>query len=166
MEINKITIKRITGDINLFQKTNPTYFDIYPNKDNILEIYFLLIGQPNTPYEGGHYICKLVHNPSYPFKAPDYYVLTPNGRFMVNKKICITNSSYHQDDWAPAAWNLISILEGFSSIWHSDIGEDKHGISHLTNTPESQIKEYTNNSIKYNKECLSQIYYNFKKALQ
>jgi ubiquitin-conjugating enzyme E2 J2 len=164
MSINKITIKRINGDFKLFEKSNPQYFDIFPNKDNILEIYFLMWGRPGTPYEGGQYIGKIVHNPEYPRKAPDYYVLTPNGRFDINKKICLTNSSYHQVDWAPAAWNLVSILEGFSSIWHSDNKDDKAGISHLSNTPEYMIKDYAKKSVMYNQENLSTLYNCFPKV--
>ena len=34
-----ITLKRINGDFRKFKEENPKYFDIYPNPDNILEIY-------------------------------------------------------------------------------------------------------------------------------
>ena len=89
---------------------------IYPNPDNILEIYFLIKGDKNSPFDGGEYICKLVHSAQYPIKAPDYYVYTPNGRFETNRKICLTNSGFHQNEWAPAAWNLLTLLNGFYSI--------------------------------------------------
>jgi ubiquitin-conjugating enzyme E2 J2 len=165
MDVNKITIKRINGDFKLFEKMNPQYFDILPNKENILEIYFLLYGRPGTPFEGGQYIGKIVHNPEYPRKAPDYYVLTPNRRFDVNKKICLTNSSYHQQDWAPAAWNLVSILGGFDSVWHSDIKEDKVGISHLANVPVSTMKEYASKSVSYNMNNHGALYSSFPKVI-
>jgi ubiquitin-conjugating enzyme E2 J2 len=163
MNPNIITIKRINGDYKLFQNTNPDFFDIYPNKENILEIYFLMYGRPGTPYEGGQYIGKIVHHPDYPRKAPDYYMLTPSGRFDIGKKICLTNSSYHQADWAPAAWNLVSILEGFSSVWHSEIKEDKVGISHL-NSSDSEIKKLANESITYNKKHHPQLFESFPKV--
>jgi ubiquitin-conjugating enzyme E2 J2 len=164
MEINKITIKRINGDYKLFEKTDPQFFDVLANPENILEIYFLMYGRPDTPYEGGQYIGKIIHNSEYPRKAPDYYMLTPNGRFDINKKICLTNSSYHQADWAPAAWNLVSILEGFSSVWHSEIKEDKHGISHIASTPLETIKKYASQSIGYNMNNLQQFYSKFSKV--
>jgi ubiquitin-conjugating enzyme E2 J2 len=165
MDVNKITIKRINGDYKLFESSKPQFFDILPNKENILEINFLMYGRPNTPYQGGQYVGKIVHNPEYPRKAPDYYVHTPNGRFEVNKKICLTNSSYHQADWAPAAWNLVSILEGFSSVWHSDIKEDKVGISHIANAHVDQIKKYASQSISYNTSNIEPIYSNFSKVI-
>jgi ubiquitin-conjugating enzyme E2 J2 len=125
-----------------------------------------MYGREGTPYEGGQYIGKIIHNPEYPRKAPDYYVLTPNGRFETNKKICLTNSSYHQADWAPAAWNLVSILEGFSSVWHSEIAEDKVGINHIAATPKQLLKNYAHNSVSYNVSHLSQIYDKFSKVIK
>jgi ubiquitin-protein ligase len=163
MELNKITLKRINGDFMKFNVENPEHFDVFPNQDNILEIYFLLLGRKDTPYEGGYYVGKIVHSPEYPRKAPDYYIFTPNGRFEINKKICLTNSAYHQADWAPAAWNLITLLEGFSSVFHSDIKEDKIGISHITDTPVSELKKLASESVKFNKEKLEKIYSNFPK---
>ena len=165
MEINKITIKRINGDYKAFATANPTYFDVLSNSKNMLEIYFLMYGLPGTLYEGGVYVGKIIHNPDYPRKAPDYYMLTPNGRFEVNKKICLTNSSYHQSDWAPAAWNLVTILEGFSSVFHSTIKEDKIGISHITNSTDDVIKEYAKNSVLYNMTVLKEYYNMFPKVI-
>lgn len=162
MDINKLTLKRIAGDYKLFEKTNPPNFDVLPNKDNILEISFLMFGNTGTPFEGGQYIGKIVHNPAYPTKAPDYYMLTPNGRFEINKKICLTNSSYHQTDWAPAAWNLVTILEGFSSVFHSEFKEDKVGISHIQHTSVETIKKLASESIAYNK-ANSMLYNEFPK---
>jgi ubiquitin-protein ligase len=163
MELNKITLKRINGDFKKFTEENPSHFDVYPNPENILEIYFLLVGREKTNYEGGLYIGKIVHSPEYPRKAPDYYVYTPNGRFEINKKICLTNSAYHQADWAPAAWNLITLLEGFASVWHSDIPEDKVGISHISNTSSSELKRLAQESINFNTEKMNSIFYNFPK---
>jgi ubiquitin-conjugating enzyme E2 J2 len=164
MEINPIARKRITGDFKLFAKENPTYFDILPNESNMLEIYFLMYGRESTPYEGGLYIGKIVHNPDYPRKAPDYYMFTPNGRFELSKKICLTNSSFHNNDWAPAAWNLVTILEGFSSVFHSEIKEDKIGISHIKDAPVETIKKYAQDSINYNTTYMAAQFHEFPKV--
>ena len=165
MELNKITIKRINGDFKKFSEEKPSYFDVFPNQDNILEIYFLLYGREGTPYEGGQFIGKIVHSPEYPRKAPDYDVFTPHGRFDVGKKICLTNSGYHQADWAPAAWNLITLLEGLSSVWHSDIKEDKIGISHIVNTDPVTLKIHATNSIEWNLKNMNSVYQSFPKVI-
>lgn len=151
-----ITLKRINGEIKQFLKSPPDNIKIYPNPDNILEIYFLIKGLDDSPFKDGEYVCKLMHHPQYPMKAPDYYVLTPNGRFDINKKICLTNSAYHQGEWAPAAWNLLTLLNGFHSIWHSTITEDKIGISHL-NYNKDKIKLFSKNSKEFNQEKLKDI---------
>lgn len=150
MSFSPITVKRINGEIKQFVKNKNENISIYPNPDNILEIYFKIKGLQNSNFENGEYICKLVHHPQYPLKAPDYYVLTPNGRFEINRKICLTNSAYHQGDWAPAAWNLLTLLNGFHNIWHSEIKEDKIGIGHLRLNDDT-IKEFAKNSIEFNK---------------
>jgi ubiquitin-protein ligase len=151
-----ITIKRINGEIKQFMKDPPDNVKIYPNPDNILEIFFMIKGDDDSPYKGGEYLCRLSHHPRYPLKAPDYYVLTPNGRFTIDKKICLTNSAYHQGDWAPAAWNLLTLLNGFHSIWHSTISEDKVGISHLKSS-DDVINKLAKESINFNKTNLSEI---------
>ena len=150
MSIRPITIKRITRDIKLFLDDNHENITIYPDKNNILEIYFILKGQSGTIYENGEYLCKLVHNSDYPLKAPDYLVFTPNGRFETDRKICLSNSGFHQSHWAPGAWNLLSLLNGFFSIWHSEIEEDRNGISHITKIDENKVKNYAVNSKEWN----------------
>ena len=156
-----ITLKRINGEIKQFNRNfleldkNSRNILIYPNPDNILEIFFMIKGSNDSPYKNGEYICKLVHHPQYPLKAPDYYVMTPNGRFSINRKICLTNSAYHQGDWAPAAWNLLTLLNGFYSIWHSNIKEDKSGISHLNSDPKI-ISDLAKESHQFNKTKLSE----------
>lgn len=160
MNLNKLTLKRINGDLKHFNNNGLENIMIYPNPDNILEIYFLLKGEKNTNFENGEYLCKLQHNKDYPLKAPDYYVYTPNGRFTCDRKICLTNSAFHQSDWAPGAWNLLTLLNGFYSIWHSDEKEDKVGIGHCKHSSE-EIKLYAKNSNEYNKTKLQDIYKNF-----
>ena len=162
MYMQALTIKRINGDLRKFREANSTHFDVYPNPDNILEIFFLIIGREGTPFEGGHYIGKILHSPEYPRKAPDYFILTPNDRFEINKKICLSNSGYHPEDWAPAAWNLLTLLEGMSSVWHSNDKSDKVGISHINTASVESIKAKAKNSIYFNFEKYPEIYSNFK----
>ena len=41
MNLNKLTLKRINGDLKHFNNNRLENIMIYPNPDNILEIYFL-----------------------------------------------------------------------------------------------------------------------------
>ena len=153
--MNRITIKRINGETRQFLKNKPKNIMIYHNSDNILEIYFKFKGLEETDYEKGEYICKIIHDREYPIKAPDLYFLTPNGRFEINKKLCLTNTSYHQESWAPAAWNLESFIKAFVSVFYSETKTDRIGIGHiklknvlLTKNNALTSKEFNNELIK------------------
>ena len=169
--LGPVTIKRIIGDYKKFDMVNPKYFDIIhidysnvPKTNEILKVYFLMYGLQGTLYEGGQYIGLIDHDPAYPSKAPDYYVLTPNGRFAINKKICLTNSKFHSEDWAAGAWNLVTILEGFSSVWHSEVPNDMVGTSHISDTPTNQLKLFASQSASYNMLNCNELYSKFPKV--
>lgn len=44
-----------------------------------------------------------------PFKPPDIVMLTPSGRFEINKKICLSISSFHPKNWQPS-WSIRTVL--------------------------------------------------------
>ena len=117
--------KRLANEVKLLSREPLHYCSAYPDESNHLIWYFLLKGQKGTNYHtgqeggGGEYIGKIVHSPKYPAEPPDYYMLTPSGRYNVGSKICLTNSSYHKGDWS-STWNIQSILIAFYSIWLDD----------------------------------------------
>ena len=51
----------------------------------------------------------------FPFKPPTIYMLTPNGRFKTNVRLCLSISDYHPDTWNPA-WSVSTILTGLLSF--------------------------------------------------
>jgi ubiquitin-protein ligase len=142
--------KRFEGEKKILEKNPLHYSTAYPAPDDSLTWYCLIIGQKGTPYYGGQYIYKVVHSPDYPAKPPDYYFLTPSGRYEVNKKICLTNSSYHAGEWS-SSWNIQTILISFYSIF---LDNKEHGISHITNErwSESECIRLAKESIEYNKK--------------
>jgi len=52
---------------------------------------------------------KVILPLEYPLKPPDIIFLTPNGRFEVGKKICLTISSHHAESWRPS-WSVRTAL--------------------------------------------------------
>lgn len=90
-------------------------FIVKPDPENIYIWYFILKGSKETPYEGGLYAGKILFPPEYPFKAPDFMMLTVNGRFDVNTKICLTFTGYHQESWSPM-WSVTTMLQGLLSF--------------------------------------------------
>lgn len=156
----RIATKRIAGELKQFMNKLPEYISIYPNPDNIMEIYFLMKGEKDSNYEGGEYLGKILYGPKYPFMPPNYNLLTPNGRFHLNKKICLSNSDYHNESWSPAGWNLLTILNAMYTLWHSKIASQTRGIGHLKIST-AQIKKYALESKKFNLENYGDIMKNF-----
>lgn len=144
--ISARTFKRLKGDLKLIRKDPHEYFNTYPDRDNILNWYFLIRGPENSHFDGGYYVGKLMHNKDYPINPPDFMMLTPNGRFVTDHKICLTNSGYHSSDWSPM-WTINAILTGFLSIMLDDV---EHGISHIRRSKEER-QDLAKKSIEYNK---------------
>ena len=75
----------------------------------------MVAGPENSPYEGGYYHGKLIFPQQYPFKPPSILMMTPNGRFKCNVRLCLSISDFHPDTWNPA-WSVSTILTGLLSF--------------------------------------------------
>ncbi len=153
---NLIQKKRFANELKLLNQQPLGYITAYPDEKNPLIWYFLVVGQKGTQYYGGHYIGEIHHSPKYPAEPPNYYMRTPSGRYEINSKICLTNSSYHRGDWS-STWNIQSILIAFYSIWLDD---SEHGISHITRTGPERAK-MAGESKDYNIKNYKKIYEKF-----
>merc|ERR1712178_456201 len=49
-------------------------------------------------------------------KPPDIFLLTPNGRFETNKKICLSISGYHPETWLPS-WSVSTALRALQAFF-------------------------------------------------
>jgi len=125
--LTRLFQKRIQNELKLIQKDPIESIDIYPDPEDIRVWYFLIRGLDDSEYKNGWYIGKLVLSENYPVTPVDFYMLTPNGRFEINKKICLTISSYHSDQWS-AIWSIQKILGAFLSVMSSDFDV---GLSHI-----------------------------------
>ena len=154
------TMKRLKGDYKLFKKNPHPYVDAFPDPKNVLNWYFMIKGPEDSHYKGGYYLGMIMHDKEYPIKPPDFMMLTPSGRFIADKKICMTNSGYHLSDWSPM-WTTQAILIGFLSIMVDDV--DK-GISHILRSKEE--REYlAKQSISFNKAKYPGIIKKFKRFI-
>ena len=152
-QVSKICVKRLQGDAKILAKHPVEGIDAYQDDKDMLIWYFLLEGPVDTHYEGGLYIGKVMHSPEYPFKAPDFMMLTPTGRFEIGKKICMTNSGYHSESWS-SMWNIRSILLGFISIMSDDTTS---GISHIKKS-KAERQVLAKESQKFNETYHKDIY--------
>jgi len=138
--------KRIKGELRLLKENPSPLADAYPDPKDPKKWYFLIIGPPDTPYAGGYYLGQILLPDDYPKAPPDYIMLTPSGRFIHGKKICLTNSGFHKESHTPL-WNIKSILLGISSIMADD---SSGGVAHITTESESNRKKYCDQSYEYN----------------
>jgi ubiquitin-protein ligase len=137
--------KRVANEIKLIHKDPLEDIDIYVDENNITLIYFLIRGTDDSEYKNGWYIGKLQLSENFPVTPVDFYMLTPNGRFDIEKKICLTISSYHSNSWSPS-WTILKILGAFLSVMLSDYDT---GISHIK-LSEDDRKKLASESLNYN----------------
>ena len=95
-----------------------------PDPKDIFVWYYLVWNLKECPYEGGYYLGKLKFPPEYPLKPPSIEMITPNGRFRPNKRICMSMTNFHPKNWSPA-WKVSTIILGLISFMLTN--EETHG---------------------------------------
>jgi len=113
--VSTTAIQRLRRDAARIAKDPVPFVIAAPLPSNILEWHYVVQGPPDSPYEGGFYHGKLIFPFEYPFKPPSIYMLTPNGRFKTNTRLCLSISDFHPDTWNPA-WSVSTILTGLLSF--------------------------------------------------
>ncbi|XP_026464100.1 ubiquitin-conjugating enzyme E2 J2-like [Ctenocephalides felis] len=106
---------RLKQDYLRLKKDPVPYVTAEPVPNNILEWHYVVEGPEGSPYHGGLYHGKLVFPREFPFKPPSIYMITPNGRFKCNTRLCLSISDFHPDTWNPA-WSVSTILTGLLSF--------------------------------------------------
>ncbi|KAE9015833.1 hypothetical protein PF010_g4220 [Phytophthora fragariae] len=107
--------KRLRKEYLAMQRKPVDYIQAVPVESNILEWHYVITGTKDTPYEGGFYHGKLKFPPEYPMKPPSVMMITPNGRFKTNQRLCLSMSDFHPETWNPM-WSVSSILTGLYSF--------------------------------------------------
>ncbi|XP_068658996.1 ubiquitin-conjugating enzyme E2 34-like [Aristolochia californica] len=108
-------IKRLQKEYRTLCKEPVSNVVACPSPNDILEWYYVLEGSEGTPFAGGYYYGKIKFPPEYPYKPPGISMITPNGRFATQKKICLSMSDFHPETWNPM-WSVSSILTGLLSF--------------------------------------------------
>ncbi|CAH8279166.1 unnamed protein product [Arabidopsis lyrata] len=111
----KTCIKRLQKEYRALCKEPVSHVVARPSPNDILEWHYVLEGSEGTPFAGGFYYGKIKFPPEYPYKPPGITMTTPNGRFVTQKKICLSMSDFHPESWNPM-WSVSSILTGLLSF--------------------------------------------------
>ncbi|KAF8610080.1 UBC-like protein, partial [Ceratobasidium sp. AG-I] len=126
---NNSAVKRILQEAKELQNDPSHEYSAGPLENDIFEWHATLRGAPDTEFEGGLYHCRILLPSEYPFRPPSIMVLTPNGRFELNKKICISFTSYHEELWQPA-WGVRTAIIGLQGFFPHK-GESAVGVGAL-----------------------------------
>ena len=62
-----------------------------------------------SPYAGGIYHGVLLFPKEYPLRPPGVKLLTKNGRFHINRRLCLSMSDFHPESWNPM-WSIGYVL--------------------------------------------------------
>ena len=92
-------VSRLRQDFMRLKKDPVPFIVAEPLPSNLLEWHYVVTGPEDSPYDGGLYHGKLVFPVEFPFKPPSIYMITPNGRFKTNTRLCLSISDYHPDTW-------------------------------------------------------------------
>ncbi|KAK7831030.1 ubiquitin-conjugating enzyme e2 32 [Quercus suber] len=95
-------VKRILQEVKEMQSNPSDDFMSLPLEENIFEWQFAIRGPGETEFEGGIYHGRIQLPAEYPFKPPSFMLLTPNGRFETQTKICLSISNHHPEHWQPS----------------------------------------------------------------
>ncbi|XP_028753518.1 ubiquitin-conjugating enzyme E2 32-like [Neltuma alba] len=102
-------VKRILQEVKEMQSNPSDDFMSLPLEENIFEWQFAIRGPADTEFEGGIYHGRIQLPAEYPFKPPSFMLLTPNGRFETQTKICLSISNHHPEHWQPS-WSVRTAL--------------------------------------------------------
>jgi len=145
-----ISLKRLKREYLKLLNNPPPFIIAKPLESNILEWHYIITGPPDTPYHNGEYHGVLLFPPEYPYKPPAIKMMTPNGRFKTDFRLCLSISDYHPKNWS-AAWSVSTILTGLLSF----MLEDTKTLGSIISTKEEKIflskktKEYNRKDPKF-----------------
>jgi len=139
-------MKRLNSEYKIIRKSTVTNMVVRPDASNALEWYFVFHSM-DKPYEGGIYFGKLKFTVNYPFEAPTIEFITPNGRFIPDKKICTSFSHFHPEQWS-TSWTIESMLIGLLSFMYEESPSSVGGITATSAERQALAKA----SLEYNKK--------------
>lgn len=131
--------RRLRRDLEqLERQVNPQLL-VRPSSNSLLEWHFVAHHLPDdSVYSGGVYHGKLLFPEEYPRAPPSLFMLTPNGRFETNRRLCLSMTDFHPESWSPA-WSIESILVGLISFM-LDVDKDVRAVGSIHESPETRMR--------------------------
>ena len=131
-------VKRLHKELKEINDINdteaPLPFSVHPHPESFLTWHFTLHGPTPGPYASGRYHGRLEFPADYPFSPPSLFFHTPNGRFEVGVKVCLSVTGFHPEAWQPA-WSSRTML---TAIREHFLVEDRGAIGYLEYSAEGR----------------------------
>lgn len=105
--MSNIATSRLRKEYRELKKKPVDNIRAAPKETNILEWHYVIEGPKGSFYEGGWYHGTVTFPKEYPLKPPSIQMLTPNGRFKPNTRLCLSMSDFHPETWNP----LVSMMK-------------------------------------------------------
>lgn len=147
LELKK-AIKTVSKEVqDVMLDPPPGIENVSQDDHDMLHVYFLLRGPRKTLFAGGMFMGEIVFPEQYPMKPPLIRLITPNGRFIPNERICASFTNYHPESWM-SSWTLATLLVAFLSFF-LEVNTHTTG-SYIPRLSDSEIKGYVEKSREWN----------------
>jgi ubiquitin-protein ligase len=120
------------------------------------DIWYILIENVKGKYDefvDGQYLVRMKAPEAFPNSPPEFYFMTPNGLYDVEKKVCISIGEFHKDSYI-GTLGMLGFAEQLVSGM-TDVDYLGHGISILHQSSDVR-KQYARESTDYNKTHYAQ----------
>jgi ubiquitin-conjugating enzyme E2 G1 len=113
-----MAIKRLQNEFKQYLKEPSTHYSLSPDNTNFLKWNIILLGPPETIFEGGSFRCQLEFTKDYPNKPPKF-------RFI--------DDLYHPNIYSDGRVCMSILHEGIDVYGYEDISE-RWNPSHSVNS--------------------------------
>lgn len=138
----KIRRGALIESFKLCTDTRQANFDIFLKDDSDMGVWIMRIRDLDNEWKNGEYLAEIKAPARFPFNAPEFIFLTPNGLYKHNDKVCIHIGEYHNDNY-PATMRIgmfIFNLIGTMVSYHIDKISIRGGYNVIDSTKEDKMK--------------------------
>jgi len=124
-----MALRRLQAEYKQYINDSNCFYSIEPDSTNFFLWNILLLGSPNTIFEGGVFKCQLIFPQQYPNKPPIFKFISnlPHPNIYNDGKVCIsilhegvdeTNYEDTSERWSPVQ-TIQTIFLSIISLFHS-----------------------------------------------
>ncbi len=136
-------MRRLRNELQYLRRHELPNVVAVPEPSDLFTWHFCLFGL-DGPFKDGFYYGRILIPHEYPLRPPNMFFVTPNGRFLVNTKICMSFTSYHPESWS-SSWTIDKMLMGMISFMY-----EKTATFGSVDLPETEVRRLAQESAGFN----------------